>query len=584
MSPNHELQVLGEEHSVPLISHPALPKPTTERIKTWFAQNRSLLSPALFATSFVLLCALIGSVLLATLGRVEEYGIATIETAFDSRRLQIKILLGYQLPLSILTGLVAMASDYVQFRLRSGLLWIILMLSSLPFPLFGNSVFFLARPAHDAYEILVSESFFTGEPFNLSQLHMTEFRDQVAAPQPFGTPWPSGWPGAADLQEMLHIVQNDPSRWNNISNPDCRTRYGSQLYSDFRSVLLVTNWPRVSPANNSALAIGALPGYITGGLVTRFMALCPEAYLSSTPASFTPDSTPYLGVADLHDECFKSSHASGIPCENRKVAKDMSRDLCYSYVNENRTWNQSQELTLSYCLSEPSLQLPSLIVYNQAVVVVLLVATAIKGFVMAIACWIYRGFHQEHERHSKEKRMDLFTSLPWIIYHALVVPEFIMWLVIYYKGLEAFGEGISLPRASGGQWIFGIAAYVNMLQVVYRFQQVCVSIWMTFRPAQPQIITILVGIVSFFYHLAIQLIAAGFINILMIQRYPLSASQEADTYQPIALLDTLYDFAASMRPMGRSKYWYWWAVLIAALGYRHMIMLLLHAVCGRVGR
>ena len=78
----------------------------------------------------------------------------------------------------------------------------------------------------------------------------------------------------------------------NLSNPDCRGKYELDVYSNYRTVIQVTDWTQNLPPNNSALAIGALPEFPSSGVRDRFMLLCPGTHLSITPGSSS--SSPLL--------------------------------------------------------------------------------------------------------------------------------------------------------------------------------------------------------------------------------------------------------------------------------------------------
>lgn len=64
---------------------------------------------------------------------------------------------------------------------------------------------------------------------SISAINLTQFEFEPGAPKPYNTSWPSQWPGSAQLQQSLESVQQDPSSWTNLSNPDCRIKYGLRL-------------------------------------------------------------------------------------------------------------------------------------------------------------------------------------------------------------------------------------------------------------------------------------------------------------------------------------------------------------------
>ncbi|MCJ1269241.1 hypothetical protein MMC22_009131 [Lobaria immixta] len=215
----------------------------------------------------------------------DSYGFATIWTGKDFKRLQLFDTMAVQLPLNILSGIAVCGSDYVRKCLLAPpedinrnprgdieyqslqawwkttfvrkILWITSVLTSLPIHYVYNSIILSALPAYDAYEVMVDERFFSGEPFDVSAINLTQFEFETGAPMPYNTSWQSQWPASARLQQSLESVQQDPSSWTNLSNPDCRIKYGLKTYSTYRTVVLVTNWTQNLTSNDSALAVGA---------------------------------------------------------------------------------------------------------------------------------------------------------------------------------------------------------------------------------------------------------------------------------------------------------------------------------------
>lgn len=207
-------------------------------------------------------------------------------------------------------------------------------------------------------------------------LNATQFQDQVGAPVPFGTHFPSQWPDVPQLQETLQKVQENTPLWTNLSNSDCRNRYGTEVYTNFRTIVLAANWTQSLPPNNSALAIGALPGQPGNGNPDRFMSLCPAAYLSVTSGSFIPNTTVYIELADEH-QC-TGGGSMPASCGEDPDVLDASYDLCFYYRPEGRVgtieWDINKQLALSYCLSEPLEGTSSRLVFSRLVTQILAVA------------------------------------------------------------------------------------------------------------------------------------------------------------------------------------------------------------------
>jgi hypothetical protein len=272
-----------------------------------------------YRTAVVWLCVALSATLLGTLGRANHLGLQTVRTSLDTNGLKLFNLLLVQVPLAALTSTMIKLSGsvrraYTRVDLKeNGSGWSeiwnpALFLLSLPLNIFSNAMFFVAQPAQDVYEVMVSEAFWRGKPFDIRALNMTQFRDQAGAPEPFGTAWPGEWPRVPQLEQQLGALQHSPSTWENLSNVDCRFWYGADTYAGYGTVVLVATWETQSqdlPPNNSALAIGSLPGY-QAGRASRFLALCPAAYLAGTPGSFVPDSAPYLLLRDQYS-CVGSS-------------------------------------------------------------------------------------------------------------------------------------------------------------------------------------------------------------------------------------------------------------------------------------
>jgi hypothetical protein len=66
--------------------------------------------------------------------------------------------------------------SFTKFRKATWLrkiLWLALAATSLSIRLLYNLIIVAAEPSYDAYEIMVSEKFFEGEPFNVSTLNAT---------------------------------------------------------------------------------------------------------------------------------------------------------------------------------------------------------------------------------------------------------------------------------------------------------------------------------------------------------------------------------------------------------------------------
>ena len=410
-------------------------KETTLKRRWMFLKEKAATLPDSAARWDVLLWAIFTCILasvhilLCVLGKADSHGFATLRTGKKFKNLQVFNTMAIQLPLNVLSGIMVFASDYVRRCLLAPpkddhhnpegkiayqsleawseatkprkTLWLVLMVTSLPIHLLYNSLIFASMPAFDAYEILVDHRFFSGVQFEVAALGMTQFWEEPGAPMPYNTPWPSQWPGAGRLQQVLEEVQRNPSLWTNLSNPACRGRYGLDVYSQYRTVILVTNWTQNLLPDNSALALGALPGFPPVDVPNRFLALCPEAYLSwvGWPGLNALNSgvIPYVETSDL-PQCRRVN--SGF-CDNVWGSNDVypvfSQDLCYAYGPiSDVAYNAShQGPTISYCLSEPITDTTARLVWSKYITEIITVALSIKAVAMVLAwtCVCYdQGF------------------------------------------------------------------------------------------------------------------------------------------------------------------------------------------------
>lgn len=106
--------------------------------------------------------------------------------------------------------------------------------------------------------------------------------------------WPDDYQGIPDLEANRADVQEEPSLWQNLSREDCASIYNSPLNSNYRTVILVTNYTRQESKNNSALAIGAIVGY-TLSMDDGSLAICPDDYLIRyNQSARRPSSVAYI--------------------------------------------------------------------------------------------------------------------------------------------------------------------------------------------------------------------------------------------------------------------------------------------------
>ncbi|CAF9906733.1 MAG: hypothetical protein GOMPHAMPRED_004900 [Gomphillus americanus] len=351
--------------------------------------------------------------------------------------------------------------NFMAVRWWKKILYIILGLTSLPIHLLYSSMIIEVESAFDAYEVVVSADFFHGKPFNISALNVTEFRDQPRAPITYGTEFPSAWPAIQNLQTTLEAVQRNTTNWNNLTEADCRSTYGDQVYKDFRTL---------------PLAIGALPGQNIDGYSNKFMAPCPSAWLESTPGSFIPDTTPYISetVQDTKG-CFKNNtFFESQECLDQD-AFGKNYDMCYWYAPKisnppqdaalNDGWDPSKAVGLSYCLSEPlSLGLERRIIVGRVAFIILCVLGA-KVLAASISYLVITGRpikrdDPKYTKHISDNNSSVLGFISWL----LIVVATIVWAcVLVASGLNQFGADVTPSSPADQNWIFRILIWANIL-------------------------------------------------------------------------------------------------------------------------
>ena len=526
----------------------------------------------------LLLWALFISVLAFThtliylLAKADDYGFATIRTGKDFKKLQVFNTMAIQLPLNALAGTSVFGSDYVRkcliappqdmnwnprgdngyqslqawwkTTLIRRILWITLALTSLPIHFLYNSIIISTLPAYDAYEVMVDERFFRGEPFDVSTINMTQFEFEPGAPMPFNTSWPGEWPGSNELQQNLKRVQQDPSSWTNLSNPDCRTKYGLETYSTYRTVILVTNWTQNLPHNNSALAVGALPGFPPTGVPDRFMSLCPEAYLSTTPNATFPPSDPesivkYIGTSDL-PSCSK---VNGPDCSSfsfhgrdASISPHANYDLCESYHPSNVTYNVSQQLSLAYCLSEPLKDINARLVWSRVITKILALAFGVKPTAMILAWFCVRrsnGFPNGFPWSAfKEKirgcgMLSVGNLLVYLFINACIT-GLTFFLDFSTKSVLTgpFGGGSSPASPTDSNFILSFLVFQNIIHTVMVIREYLESNWFEGREMKRNLKPRLAAplpVMLFLWNLGLHQLVSAWLSTAMFDRYPIGS-------------------------------------------------------------
>lgn len=403
-----------------------------------------------------------------------------------------------------------------------------------------NAVLITAVPAYDAYEVLVDDAFFTGTRGDVLKINMTQFPDQLGTTMPYNTSWPADWPGSLLLQQSLQTLQKDPSRWTNISRAACKSRYLSGVFSEFRNVVLVTNWTQNSPSDNSVLAVAAMPGFPPYDVSNRFISLCPDAYVAITPNASRPTSATYM-----EKDCLQSD---GTDCKPKVFtnpggaftpptpiffepgsANQKAHDMCYSYRPQNGPYNYTQQLSLSYCLSEP-MDTTSRIVWSKYISGIVVIALIIKAVAMLIS-GVCLQFDTKFARRFPwetitQREFDIWS------YALIMIAIIVAAAVLHTNGIESFRKGSSPTHSADKNFMIGILIYQNCLHVLLVIRQFIEENFyqkrIGIRKNRPiRFIPINSFDISFFgWNLLSHMFVAFWSGVVMIDRHPLGSAAE----------------------------------------------------------
>lgn len=500
-----------------------------------------------------------------------DYGLRTIrEGPYLSG-----LVYGLTLLLNFLAGLVVFASAIVRRRLLSPspqelrrmgrrnspsqsllawraaplprkLLWLIMLVTSLSTHLFVNMLVTDTTTSYEAYQVLVDERFFLDDDgvtsFDVASVNLTQFPDEPDAVMPYGRVWPDDWPGASELQRSLQALRENPAAWANLSANECGRQYGRETYSDFRNVVMVTNWTGGYQTfdDNAALAVGALPASLHFTLRTRFKMLCPAAYIETTPSGFFPDSSKYveeLPASGSNEESEGRYFRQKYDVEERAVkAMRRAHDMCYDYrPQQPEAYNWTEQLALSYCLSEPMSASRGRAVWNTYTSGILAVILIIMAVTMSGA-WLlvrYDGGFKGGGYPWPECRRG-----PWTAAGAYVVTSLIFAVlatVLVCWGRYLFYHGQSPRDSRDSSFTLGITVYANLLHPVLALREVLqANMYDRFNfikyedrhkgikgPREPRLDAY--NVVSFVLDLGLHMFATAWTGVSLEDRYPLSA-------------------------------------------------------------
>ncbi|UPK98517.1 hypothetical protein LCI18_009452 [Fusarium solani-melongenae] len=306
-------------------------------------------------------------------------------------------------------------------------MYVVLLLASLPLYYLSNSLVSTKYSAYNAYEVLVSTTFFEGRPFDLAGINMTRYDSLNETPTMPSSDlqWPTEYGASDALNSSLARLQREPTLWKNLSRAECVKQYNDAVYTRYRTLVLVTDYDSDSDSNsnnsNSALAATVLPGYRLRSASSSLIALCPDSYLEAYNGTIHPPETPFLTldkvIAAPKNVTFLSPTQAREWATNRSLSADVSptrtlerrhwtpqtyptdtfdpmpgRDLCYHYWSDNDRWMPNTliyrvpQCPLQYCLAEP-VKTPRMcqVVYSPRVLFILSVFLTFLFTVISIA-------------------------------------------------------------------------------------------------------------------------------------------------------------------------------------------------------
>ncbi|KAI8691624.1 hypothetical protein LRP88_08881 [Fusarium phalaenopsidis] len=405
-------------------------------------------------------------------------------------------------------------------------MYVVLLLASLPLYYLSNSLVSTKYSAYNAYEVLVSNTFFEGRPFDLAGINMTRYDSLKETPTMPSSDlqWPAEYGASDALNSSLARLQREPTLWKNLSRADCVKQFNEAVYTRYRTLVLVTDYDSDSNSSNSALAATVLPGYRLKSVSSSLIALCPDTYLEAYNGTIHPPETPFLTldkvVAAPENVTFLSPTQAREWATNGSLSADVSptrtlerrppplvrptdtfnpipgRDLCYHYWSDDDRWMPDTltyrvpQCSLQYCLAEP-VETPRMcqVVYSPRVLfalsVVLIFLLTIISIALRLRCaqeGLYsREDASEYYRHamcrprwSEEfygkygggSRIFRHRRMPWHLFvFSLVVFTYVF--VLWGVG----GEGGYYPSGPEDEtWLFKALALNKALHIVFEVQ------------------------------------------------------------------------------------------------------------------
>ncbi|KAE9373243.1 hypothetical protein N431DRAFT_226530 [Stipitochalara longipes BDJ] len=219
---------------------------------------------------------------------------------------------------------------------EKAILCIILALSSLPFHLLYNSVIFASLSANDYYWAVVTESFLTGQAFNLTAAQGEVSFFDLYSPDniTFGGP---------TEQQVLNAytgMQLNASSYDRLDTADCLKTYSNRLLVDRRDLILVSSDQN---STNSILAF----------------------YSAEISSEGSDDPINWI--------CSNDPTADRVSCNPNPFIKDPSSWTVYGHP-------------ILYCLSEKSSE-PCSVKFSSGIAVAVITCNVIKVLTMFYILW-----------------------------------------------------------------------------------------------------------------------------------------------------------------------------------------------------
>ncbi len=527
---------------------------------------------------FVLACV---HAFISILGKANSDGFAIIRTARDVKKLQLFNTMVIQLSLNLLSGIAVFGSDYVRRCLLAPpkdanlnprddigyqslrawwkttfvrkLLWIALVVTSLPIHFLYNSIIVSTLPGYDAYAVWVDQRFFSGEPFNISAIKRTELERELGVPELWNVSRLNPWPGSAQLQKVMEHVQQSPSAWTNLPVAECYRKYGLEIYSTYRTVILVTDQTRNLTINNSALAVGALSGFPPRGSLDRSMALCPS--------------------------------------QDPSASSDINEDLCYQDLdNTNDEENVLVQMSLSYCLSEPVGNPNAHLVWSKPITEILAAAFGVKAVAMILAWYCLRHYH------------GFPAGYPWSALKAKSMFGILLYTLVL-MGILAFtisltiGSMVVFPQSFSGSdpssatdtmFILKFLAFYNSLHMIMVVREYLESNYIQaqeiFRTGKPRW-SVPLPFVFFLWNLGLHQLVSAWLSTSLIDHYSIGSIADPELRSKLALIPNseLSGQIGSPTPFKNSSMSsvFLSFIPIAATGLQIVGVRVLYDLCGR---